>query len=609
VIGHVLRELLVGFNVVVLIYFAALNTTYLLMSLIAFRGIRRYARRLRSLDLTDLLSAEGVPPVTIIAPAYNEGATCVESVRSLLTLNYDQYEILFVNDGSRDHTLERMREAFELVPAARLPSADIPTAPVRKVFQSRRHPNLWVVDKENGGKADALNAGLNLCLTPLYCAVDSDSLLERDALGRIVRPFLEEAHTVAVGGVIRIVNGCTVKDGVVERVRMPRGLLARFQVLDYLRSFLAGRMGWHALDATLIISGAFGVFRRSTVVAAGGYATDRTGGATVGEDMELVVRLHRHCRERGVPYRITFVPDPVAWTECPETLRTLARQRDRWQRGMVETLIRHRVMFLRPRYGRIGMVAFPYFVLLETAGLAIEITGYVAFLITIALGLGSKLYMLGFFTAAFAFGMVLSIAAVALEELGFRRYPERVDLLRLFGLAALENFGYRQLISLFRARGLVSALRGVSAWGEHERRGFEKPAAAAPVARPRRASLPAAPAPARPAVDLAELKQAVGGGDDAIVATIVGVFLEDGPRRLADLEHAITGGDAAAVRSAAHAWRSSAATIRARGLARLLGEMEAAAERGDVAAARALMPAVRAEREAVERELRRDDGQ
>jgi cellulose synthase/poly-beta-1,6-N-acetylglucosamine synthase-like glycosyltransferase len=481
VIGHLARDLLVAFNGLVLFYFAALNTTYLVMSFIALRGIRRYERRLRSLVLTDLLSAEGVPPVTIIAPAYNEGQTCVESTRSLLTLQYEQYEILFVNDGSRDDTLERMREAFELVPSARLPTAEIATAPVRRVYQSRRYPNLWLIDKENGGKADALNAALNLCLTPLFCAVDSDSLLERDALSRIVRPFLEDASTVAAGGVIRIVNGCTVRNGTVERVRMPRGLLARFQVLDYLRSFLAGRMGWNSIDATLIISGAFGVFRRSTVVATGGYASNRTSGATVGEDMELVVRLHRYCRERGIPYKIAFVPDPVAWTQCPETLRTLARQRDRWQRGMAETLMRHRVMLLNPRYGRIGLVAFPYFAFLETLGAGLEVLGYAAFALTLALGLGSKIYMLGFFSVAFAFGMVLSIAAVAMEELGFRRYPERVDLVRLFALAALENFGYRQLISFWRALGLVSALRGRTAWGEQQRTEFTagKPAAAA----------------------------------------------------------------------------------------------------------------------------------
>jgi len=460
-------------NAVVLVYFVVLNSAYLFTSLIAFRDIRRYIGRLKSLDLRDLLSSEGVPPVTIIAPAYNEEMSCVAAVRSLLTLEYPQYEILLVNDGSRDRTLERLTEAYGLVPAARLPTAEIATAPVRRVYQSRQHPNLWVVDKENGGKADALNAGLNLCVTPLFCAMDADSLLERDALSRIVRPFLEDARTIATGGVVRIANGCTVEDGVVTNVGFPRNMWARFQVLEYLRSFLAGRMGWAVLDATLIISGAFGVFRRSIVIDAGGYASTRTSGSTVGEDMELVVRLHRHCRERNIPYKISFIPDPVAWTECPETLRTLARQRDRWQRGLAESLMRHVKMLLNPRYGRVGLLAFPYFFFLETFGVGIEIAGYTAFILTVIMGLAAPIYVVGFFMAAFVFGMVLSIAAVGLEELGFRRYPRVSHLTRLFGLAAAENFGYRQLISFWRLHGMISALRGVRTWGEQERRGFD----------------------------------------------------------------------------------------------------------------------------------------
>jgi cellulose synthase/poly-beta-1,6-N-acetylglucosamine synthase-like glycosyltransferase len=469
--GFVLAALGV-FNLIVLTYFVALNTVYLAMSLIAFRSIRRYVQRLKTLDLGELLTSEGVPPVSLLAPAYNEEDTCAEATRSLLTLEYPQFEILVVNDGSRDRTLERLTEEFELVPAARLPTASIPTAAVRQILQSRRYPNLWVIDKENGGKADALNAGINHCVTPLFCAMDADTLVERDALTRIVRPFMEEASTIATGGIIRIVNGCTVKAGLVTSVGFPKNLFARFQVLEYLRSFLAGRMGWAAAEATLIISGAFGMFRRSTVVDAGGYASRFTSGETVGEDMELVVRLHRHCHERKIPYKIGFVPDPVAWTEVPERLSMLARQRDRWQRGMAESLLRHRKMLLNPRYGRIGLLAFPYFFFLETLGTVVEIVGYFAFALTVILGLASTLYVTGFFMAAFVFGMVLSIAAVGLEELSFRRYPTLADLLRLFGLAAVENFGYRQVISFFRQRGLISALHGVHTWGEMTRKGF-----------------------------------------------------------------------------------------------------------------------------------------
>jgi cellulose synthase/poly-beta-1,6-N-acetylglucosamine synthase-like glycosyltransferase len=403
----------------------------------------------------------------LIAPAYNESLTCVESVRSLLTIEYPEYEIIVVNDGSRDDTVERLTAAYQLEPATRIPTATVPTANVRGVYHSRSHPSLWLVDKENGGKADALNAGLNYCYTPVFCAMDADSLLEPQALIRIVRPFLEDSTTIAAGGILRIANGCRVERGRVVDVQLPRSLLARFQVLEYLRVFLAGRMGWATLDASLIISGAFGIFSRSAVVSAGGYATD-----TVGEDMELVVRLHRHHREAGIPYKIEFVPDPVAWTECPESVAVLARQRDRWQRGLFQSLTRHRRMLFNPTYGKAGMLAFPYFFFLEMLGPVIELLGYLSFALTILAGRADWYYVSAFLAVAVVLGGVLSLSAVALEELSFRRYPRLLDLLHLFGLAALENVGYRQLNTWWRVKGTISALRGAQGWGKMTRTGF-----------------------------------------------------------------------------------------------------------------------------------------
>ena len=285
---------------------------------------------------------------------------------------------------------------------------------------------------------------------------------------RISRPFLEDESTVAVGGVIRIVNGCKVEAGRVTHVGLPRSSLARFQVLEYLRAFLWGRMGWDALGATLIVSGAFGMFRRSAVVEVGGYATD-----TVGEDMELVVRLHRRLRETGRRYRVVLLPDSVAWTECPETLRSLGRQRDRWQRGLVESLMRHRRMLLNPRYGRIGMLAFPYFFLLEMCGPLIEGLGYVTFTTALLLGAVSIPFVIAFLAVAFAFGIALSIFTVELEEMVFPRYPRLRDVLILFWIAVAENVGYRQIITYWRIRGMVSKLRGVTGWGVMERKGFD----------------------------------------------------------------------------------------------------------------------------------------
>ena len=455
-------------NATVLVYFVAFNAFYMLTTLVAHRALLRYARRLKTVDVEDLLGSAAAPPISLLVPAYNEELTCVESVRSLLTLRYHAFEIMFINDGSTDQTLARMVEAFDLQPVQRAPVNDVPSRPIRGVYRSSRHPALWLLDKENGGKADALNAGIDYSRTPLFCAIDADSLLERDALMRIVRPFLEDRSTVAAGGIIRIINGSTVRAGVVSDVKLPRSLLACFQVVEYLRSFLAGRVGWAELNGTLVISGAFGAFDCATVVAAGGYDT-----GSVGEDMELVVRLHRYCRERGIRYHIEYIPDPVAWTECPEDVATLGRQRRRWQRGLTETLLIHRRMLLRPTYGAVGLLAFPFNFFFEMLGPAIEVAGYVGILVGILLGRVSPLQALDFFLAAFVLGIVLSVAAVALEEQTFRRYPRRRDVIGLFALAFLEVLGYRQINAWWRIQGMWAVISGKrGGWGVMKRKGF-----------------------------------------------------------------------------------------------------------------------------------------
>ncbi len=457
-----------AFNNLVLGYFLLLNFFYLLLGVLSYFAMRKYALRMKTIDVEELLATSGAPAITLIAPAYNEEAGCVEATKALLTLRYPKFEILVVNDGSKDGTLKKLIDAFELKPSSRMAYAHIPSAKVRGIYRGNRHPNLVVIDKENGGKADALNTGLNYCGSPLFCAIDADSLLEPDALMRVVRPFLEDSTTIATGGIIRIANGCTVKSGSVTEVTLPKNLIASYQVLEYLRAFLAGRMGWHAVHATLIISGAFGLFRHSLVVDAGGFNKN-----TVGEDMELVVRLHRHCREKKIPYRIDFVPDPVAWTECPENLKVLGRQRDRWQRGLTQTIIRHRIMLFNPRYGVIGLLAYPYFFFLEMLGPVLELGGYATFLFAAILGRSSLAYIIAFFMLSVVFGMSLSIGAVALEELTFRRYTRRADMYRLFFLGFLENLGYRQLLGYWRVKGLFSLMWNSHGWGQMERKGFQ----------------------------------------------------------------------------------------------------------------------------------------
>ena len=475
-------------NALVLVYFFAINLVYFVTSLKALHVIWRYRQRLRSFNLLDVSRAEAAPPITVLAPAYNEALTCVESVRSLLTLDYPRHEIIVVNDGSKDETVEVLRTAFELAPRARIATAGLDTARVRGVYQSRPHPNLWVIDKENGGKADALNAGLNYCNTPLVCAVDADTLLERDALTRIVRPFLENAGTVAVGGKIRVVNDCTVQSGIVTDARLPKTFLAAIQTVEYLRAFLVGRVGWAACNAGRVNAGGFGLCGRGAVVDAGGYGSKRTTGETVGEDMELVVRMKRLFTDQGRPCNIQFVPDSVAWTEVPESYRVLGRQRDRWQRGLIESLVRHRQMLFNPRYGPTGVIAFPVFLFLEGLGPVIELLGYVGFSIAVFSGQASQAYIIGFFVLAFALGVTLSTIAVLIEEIAFARYTRTSDVLKMFFLGILENFGFRQLNTFWRVRGLYNTLIGRKAWGKMERKGF----GAKPV------SSSAAPAPLPP---------------------------------------------------------------------------------------------------------------
>jgi len=338
------------------------------------------------------------------------------------------------------------------------------------IYRSPDNPNLVVVDKINGGKADALNAGINVSRYPLICAIDADSLIESGAFLRVTKPFLEKpGETVAVGGIIRVANGCDIEAGRVVKVGLPRTWLPLIQTVEYLRAFLFGRSGWSALHSLLIISGAFGVFRKDIVITIGGYRHD-----TVGEDMELVVRMHHYLREQRQKYEMHFLPDPVCWTEVPESHKVLGGQRSRWQRGLIDSLRIHRRMMLNPRYGAIGMVAFPYFVLFEMLAPLIELSGYIIIPLSYALGMVNFLFFALFLAIAILLGVILSTGSVVLEELSFAKYPKTSDLLKLIAVSFLENFGYRQLTVWWRVKGTWDYFRGKTAWGKMERKGFAK---------------------------------------------------------------------------------------------------------------------------------------
>jgi len=403
-------------------------------------------------------------------PAHNEEKTIAETVRSLQMLNYGEFEIVVINDGSTDRTLKNLIEAFELRRLDKVYRRSIPTGEIRGLYGSLSIPNLVVIDKVKGGKSDALNAGINVSRYPLFCSVDADSIIEENALLRVVKPFMEHPNeTVAVGGIVRIANGCEVHEGHVTKIRLPERVIPIFQVVEYLRAFLTGRIGWSVMRSLLIISGAFGLYRKDEVIEIGGY--DSTSDT---EDLELVVRLHENCRRKRKPYRIIFVPDPVCWTEVPANLRVLLRQRNRWHRGLLQSLWRHRRILFNFRYGIIGSVAFPYFLFFETLGPFIEILGYVVVTLSMLLGIINWQFFFLFFTLAVMYGVFLSIAAILLEEISFRRYPGWLDLAKLLVFGVLENFGYRQILSLSKVQAFWQFLRRRRGWGDMQRGGFRK---------------------------------------------------------------------------------------------------------------------------------------
>lgn len=451
---------------VFLFYFILITIGYLSLNLVATAALFRFMPG-RRMDRLGIIPTNLEPPISVLVPAYNEAATISATVYSLLQLQYPKFEVVVINDGSSDETLEVLKREFSLQAYPQVTRKQLDTARVRQVYRSTTTHSLKVIDKENGGKADSLNAGIEAARYPLFCGIDADSILQRDSLLKVVRPFLEDARTVACGGTVRLANGCQVRQGFLVKPELPGNLLALVQVTEYLRAFLFGRMGWSPLNALLIISGAFGLFHRETVIEAGGYRTN-----TIGEDMELVVRMHHVLRKKRRPYRISFVPDPVCWTEAPEDLRTLKNQRVRWQQGLCESLFSHWGLMFSARGGSVGWLAYPFMLIFECFGPLLEVAGYLFILMAFLTGVISVKAFFVFLILVISLGMLLSVTALYLEEVYFHIYKRPGHLLRLFFAALVENFGYRQLNSIWRLWGLLKYLTGAkSKWGEMKRRG------------------------------------------------------------------------------------------------------------------------------------------
>jgi cellulose synthase/poly-beta-1,6-N-acetylglucosamine synthase-like glycosyltransferase len=449
-------------------YYLASNLAYLIMLVIALRTSAAHLRHLESIRFDWIKGSPMVPPITLLVPAHNEEKSICTALRNLLDLDYPQLELIVINDGSADNTLLIMQKEFRLrlVRAVYIPK--VMSAPVRGLYRSDVDPRLLVVDKESvGSKADAVNAGLNAASSPYVCVVDADSVLERDALLRIMVPILADPNrVVAAGGIVRVLNGSEIEAGRILRVRLARKSIEVIQVVEYLRAFLIGREAWARGNMLMIVSGAFGVFRTDLVRAVGGYRP-----FAIGEDFDLVARLHRHLLEKRSDYRIEFVPDPVCWTEAPSDLRSLARQRARWQKGLLDVLWLNKDMLFRPRYGRVGCLALPYLWLFELLSPVIEVVGFLTVLLAAAFGALSWIFFIQFVVFGYGFATVISIGSVLQEELTYKRYNDWQDVVRLVSYCFLEHCPYRQLHMIWRLQGLWQYFRGDMAWRPLQRRG------------------------------------------------------------------------------------------------------------------------------------------
>ncbi len=459
------------FSYGILTYSVLLISFYLFIAAYSIGEIRQYLQKTSFTDYGLLASSEHSPSISILAPAYNEGANIIENVRSLLSIYYNNMELIVINDGSKDDTLEKLIEAYNLEKVPQLVSEKIKTKSIRGIYKSKNsiYHKLTVVDKENGGKADALNVGINVSMNQYIVCIDVDCILEQDALLKLIKPFLEEkdVRVIATGGVIRIANSCVVENGKLVKVNLPKQFLPRVQTLEYIRAFLLGRMAWSRLNGLLIISGAFGAFDREIVIKAGGY-----NPKTVGEDMELIVRMRRYMQEHKLPYKVAYIPDPLCWTEAPANYKILGRQRNRWTRGTIETLQIHKKMFLNPNYGLLGMLSYPYWFFFEFLAPIIEFIGLITFLVFALFGLMNWNFVLMLLLFIITFGFLYSLFAILMEVTTYNQYKKRSDIFKLIMTALLEPFLYHPFVVWSALRGNIDFLRKKNTWGEMTRQGF-----------------------------------------------------------------------------------------------------------------------------------------
>lgn len=468
---HIVLEYI---NLVFLVFTVTLFTLFTIMGYLSTKNSIHYRKKNSFGDLSKVMASPLAPSITIIAPAYNEGLTIVENIRSLMSLRYVNYEVMVVNDGSKDDTLQKMIDAYDLVKVEREIDPNWPNKPIRGIYKSphRAFSKLTVIDKDNGGKSDALNTGMALSTNRYVGCIDVDCLLLPDALLHVVKAFYQrsEKRVIAVGGVIRVANNCIIEGGQLEEIRLPTNWLARFQLLEYTRSFILGRMAWGRIDSLLIISGAFGFFDREIALAVGGYDT-----GTVGEDMEIVFKMRRYMHDTRTPYTVEYIPDSLCWTEVPEDLKIFVNQRDRWARGNLETLFKHKDMFFNSKYGRLGLLSYPYWFFYEWLAPLMEFFGMLTIVLFYYLGILNWDFFVAITVAVYVFSVMFSFYAILWDVFSYNEYKKTKDILILMLCAVVEPIFFHPIVVWAAVRGNYKKLFGIkSGWGSQVRKGFAK---------------------------------------------------------------------------------------------------------------------------------------
>lgn len=468
IMGYI-RTVISFFNYFCMAFTVLLSVIYILQMIMSFIKVRKDSKSLLSNDYERYMYSDNLLPISLLIPAYNEEENVVQNIKSLLKMDYPNFEIIVVNDGSSDKTHEKIVEAFNLYQIESSQKVSIPTKEVRGVYYNVDYPNLLYIDKENGGKSDALNAGINASSYPLFACLDADSRLEKDALLKLSIEFNKDKNTIVAGGIVRIANGSVIRDGEFKGFSMPKRIIERFQIVEYYRSFLSGRVSWGISNSMLIVSGAFGVFQKQAVIEVGGYKTN-----TIGEDMEIVVRLHSYMKKHKRKYKIIFCEDAVCWTQGPMSLKDIRGQRRRWQIGLLDTLISHKNLLFNPKYGTVGLVAVPYFWIFELSGALIEVLGYFIIPFSLIMGELNIFFFVIYFLLATLLGIMLSIGSLILEQYTKKNAMTAKQYILISVYAILENFGYRQLITLFRVEGVLKYRKLRQTWGKIKRKEFEQ---------------------------------------------------------------------------------------------------------------------------------------